>query len=150
MESITEIMDSLDPSKLVPELSSLGSHLHTLAVLAVLAGPLILLVLGLLYLFLPTKEANRKFGFRTYFGMGSVEAWQFAQKIAGYVFGGLGLVLTIIMGIICLQFGSGDSLSMMSTAFNCLIWQFVLVLLAYIGVSVACSVFFDKDGNRKR
>ena len=73
MNKITELMDSMDLSKLVPELGGLMSKASSIAAWAVMIGPLVLLVLGLLYLFKPPAEANHRFGFRTYFGMGALQ-----------------------------------------------------------------------------
>ena len=94
MGVITKIFD-MDLSKLVPAMPVFLGFVRTLLVLAVLAGPVLLTVLGAMYLFKPAPEANFKYGFRTYFGMGSIEAWQFSQKIAGLIFGALGVLLRL-------------------------------------------------------
>ena len=54
-------------------------------------GPVVMLALGLAYLFLAPKEANYYFGYRTYFGMGSVHSWRFTQRLSGIVLSLLGL-----------------------------------------------------------
>ena len=38
--------------------------------------------------------------------MGSVHAWRFTQRIAGMILGGLGLILTVVMGVLSLGFAS--------------------------------------------
>lgn len=149
MEKITAIFEKLDLTKLVPELDGLLSKLQTLASLVILIGPVVMLALGLWYFFLPPKEANHKAGFRTYFGMGSVEAWKFTQKLAGLVLGGLGLVLTIVMGIICAGYGAKDVMSVVQSAFVCLIWQAALALIGCLGVSIVAAIVFDSKGNRR-
>ena len=58
---------------------------------------MLLFLLGLVYLFLTPKEANHYIGYRCYFGMGSVNAWRFTQRLAGIVFGSLGLILGSVM-----------------------------------------------------
>ena len=92
IESIKEIMDGFDPAALLPDLSGLFGSLETVCRVAVMIGPMVLLVMGLAYLFLSPKEANYYFGYRTYFGMGSVHAWRFTQRLAGVVLGGLGRI----------------------------------------------------------
>ena len=73
---------------------------------------LVLLVLGLAYLFLSPREANYYFGYRCYYGMGSIQAWRFTQRIAGMILGGLGLVLTVIMFLVSAGFGGMDTMDM--------------------------------------
>ena len=77
IESIKSLMDGFDPAALLPDLSDLFGSLATLCRFAVMIGPVVLLVLGLAYLFLSPREANYYFGYRCYFGMGSVQAWRF-------------------------------------------------------------------------
>ncbi len=149
MELIRNLFD-MDLSKLVPDLPVFLGLVHTLLVLAVLAGPILMVVLGALYLFKPAPEANYKYGFRTYFGMGSIEAWQFSQKLAGLIFGGLGALLLIIMFIVVLTFIKKDLTQIAGTAIVCLLIQAVLTLAARITVGVMAYKYFDKDGNRKK
>ena len=124
--------------------------LRALLVLAILIGPILLVALGAMYLLRPAPEANFKYGFRTYFGMGSIEAWQFSQKIAGLAFGGLGAVLLLVMFIVVLTFFKKDLFQIANTAIVCLIWQAVLALIARIVVSILCWKYFDRNGDRRR
>ena len=89
--SIKSVMDGFDPASLLPDLSKVFGSLVGVCRVAVMIGPVIALILGLAYLFLAPKEANYYFGYRCYFGMGSVRAWRFTQRIAGMILGGLGL-----------------------------------------------------------
>jgi len=150
MNKITELMDKLDPSKLVPELESLMGKAGSIAGWAVMIGPLLLLALGLLYFFKAPKEANHSFGFRTYFGMGSVEAWRYTQRLAGMILGGLGIILTVIMGIICLTWGGKDTLQILDRAVSCLIWEVVLAAIAWGGIVLHISLRYDKEGNLRK
>ena len=148
MNKITEILNSIDFTKLVPDLDTMLGKLQMAATVAILIGPLILLVLGLIYLLIPPKEANHKAGFRTYFGMGSVEAWLFTQRLAGIVLGALGLVLTVVMLVIYNNLlEATDIMQVALTAGKSLIWQIGLVALAYFGISVTAFVMFDRKGN---
>lgn len=149
MELISKLFD-MDLSKLVPQLPGFLGFVHTLLVLSVLIGPILMVVLGALYLFKPAPEANFKYGFRTYFGMGSIEAWQFSQKIAGLIFGALGALLLIIMFIVVLTFIKKDLFQIAGTAIVCLIIQAVLALAARGAISILCWKYFDKDGNRRK
>lgn len=148
MGLITKLFD-IDLTKLVPEMDTFLGCIKALLVLAVLIGPILLLASGAMYLFKPVPEANFKYGFRTYFGMGSVEAWRFTQRIAGLAFGGLGAVLLLAMLITVFFFGK-DLTRAANIALVCLICQVVLALIARTTVAILAAVYFDKDGNRRR
>ena len=150
MDKITAFFDSIDLTKLIPEMDTLLGKVQTITSLALIIGPVIMLVLGLWYFFLPPKEANHRAGFRTWFGMGSVEAWKFSQKIAGLAYGGLGAILLLVMFIIVLTFFGKDLFQIANSAIICLLWEAGLTLIARITVSIMCYIYFDKDGNRKK
>lgn len=148
--SIKDMMDAFDPASLLPELSDVFGSLSTICRFAVMIGPIVLLVLGLAYLFLSPKEANYYFGYRCYYGMGSVQAWRFTQRLAGVVFGGLGLILTIIMLLISGGFAKMEVTDMVWRAADCLIWQAILVVLATIGINFTAAMRFDRKGEYRK
>ena len=151
MDFISSILDGLDNvGKLVPDLESLLSSIQLWVSVFLLIGPLCMLALGIIYLFLPPKEANHRIGYRTYFGMGSIDAWKQTQKIAGIVYIALGLLLSAVMGIICLTLGNKEGLQIGATALVCLCIQIVAVLLVYLGMFAYTAIAFDKDGNRRK
>ena len=150
IESIKEIMDAFDPATLLPELGDILSLITGVCRIAVLVAPIILLVLGVAYLLFSPKEANYYFGYRCYFGMGSVEAWRFTQRLAGAVLGGLGLILTGVMLVISMGFPGMEAMDMVWKAFWCLIWQGVLALLANAGIWLAAFLRFDARGNLRK
>lgn len=141
---------NLDFSVLVPEISMFLGGMRTLLILAILAGPIAMTVLGYFYLFRPTPEANYRFGFRTYYGMGSIEAWQFSQKIAGLIFGALGAALLLIMLVVILATIKQDLLHLARTAVICLLCQAGLALIARLTVAILAAVFFDGKGNHRK
>ena len=148
--SIKEMMDGFDPAALLPDLSGLFGSLETVCRWAVMIGPIVLLVMGLAYLFLSPKEANYYFGYRTYFGMGSVHAWRFTQRLAGVVLGGLGLILTIVMFFISGSFAGMDVMDMVWKAVTCLLWEAGLTILATLGVNFIVFSGFDRNGELRR
>lgn len=150
IESIKEIMDAFDPAALLPELSDVFGSLATVCRVAVMIGPVILLVLGLAYLFFSPKEANYYFGYRCYYGMGSVQAWRFTQRLAGALYAGLGLVLTLIMLAVSGGFGEMEVTDMVWRAADCLIWQAVLVLLATVTIRVSAAMRFNRKGEYRK
>lgn len=150
IDSVKKFLDGLDPAALLPDLTTVVGRLELVCRIAVLVGPVVLLALGLSYLFLTPKEANYYLGYRCYYGMGSVQAWRFSQRIAGLIFGGLGLVLTVVMFFLSVSFRSNAPMDMAWSAFHCLIWQAVLALLATLAVNLLCVFFFDAKGEPRR
>ena len=148
-EDIKTLMDNFDPASLLPDLSSLAGTVATITRLAVIIGPITLLVLGLLYFFAAPKEANYRFGYRCYFGMGSEEAWRFTQRLAGILWAALGLVLTVLMVIISGGYGSKDISQVISSGFRCLIWQLVLTVISVLAINVVAMIRYDRKGMRR-
>jgi len=150
IDKLVGLVDQLDPTAIVPDLTSVIGWIEAAARLLVVAGPITLLVLGLWYLFAPPKEANHHVGYRFWFGMGSVEAWRFTQRLAGLCWTGLGGLLTLIMGIISLTFNGENADTMISTALSCVIWEAVLIALCCIAIDVLVFLRYDKNGNPKK
>lgn len=149
-DAIKKILDGVDPAEMLPQIDTIFSKIPLLCRICVMAGPVILLILGLCYLFLAPKEANYYFGYRCFFGMGSVHAWRFTQRIAGMVLGGLGLILTLVMFFISLGFGSMEISAMAWLTVKCLIWQAVLVILATLGINGLAMFWFNRRGELRR
>ncbi len=143
--AITSLMDLV-----IPALSALLSDIRTWLNLALLIGPILLLVMGLLYFFLPPKEANHKFGYRTYFGMGSVQAWRFTQWLAGLVWGVLGAGLGIAMTVVCIVNSGAATEAVVGTVLTCLVIQASLTLLGWLGIELTVTILFDKNGKKRR
>jgi len=148
--SIKELMDGFDPASLLPELESIFSTLAAICRAAVLVGPIVLLVLGLAYLFLSPKEANYYFGYRCYYGMGSVQAWRFTQRLAGVVLGGLGLVLTFTMLLLSNGFAGMQAMDMAWRALGCVIWECALTIVAVLSNNGIVTMTFDARGEYRK
>ena len=150
IDSIKSLMDGFDPAAMLPDLGKLFGSLATLCRFAVMIGPVVLLAMGLAYLFLSPREANCYFGYRCYFGMGSVQAWRFTQRVAGMLFGGVGLILTIVMFLISGGFAEMEIVDMVWKAAGCLAWQAVIVLVLTLAVNFLAFFFFDRNGGPRR
>ncbi len=149
MDALKGQLEDFDLQNFLPKLDSVWGTVELLLRLFVLAGPVILLGLGLWYLLLPPKEANHRAGFRTLWGMGSVEAWRFTQKAAGIAFGALGLILTVVMLLITLGFGKLEPEAMIQSAACCILWEIGLVLLATVVLHILAIILFDWKGVRR-
>lgn len=149
IESLKTLLEDFDPAAFLPDLTSLFGKIELILRFLVVTGPVVMLVMGLVYFFLSPKEANHTFGYRTWFGMGSVEAWNFTQKLAGLVWGGLGLILTVVMLLIVNRYRLMDMESMLWSAVRCLLWEAGLALAALLGVNITVTVLFDWNGYRR-
>ena len=132
------------------KLDTIVGKMEFLMRLAVLAGPVLLLLMGLIYLFAAPKEANYYLGYRCYFGMGSVEAWRFTQRIAGLVWSVLGLVLAVVMLLISSGFHGKQVMDMTAQAVKCVMWQVAIIALACLAVNTVVAVLFDREGRPRR
>ena len=141
--------EELDFGALIPPMDTVMGWIELALRVAVMAGPLLMLGFGLLFLLAPPKEANYGLGFRCWWGMASLESWQFTQRVAGMVWAGLGAVLTIVMALISNGFRDLDPVDMAQRAGVCLIWELVLVAIAWIVINVIVIKNFDKDGFRR-
>lgn len=150
IKSIKELMDGFDPATLLPEVDAIVGKVQLICSLAILAAPVIMLLMGLAYLLFAPKEANYYFGYRTAFGMGSVSAWRHTQRVAGLVFGGLGLILTILMLMILLTFSGREAMDMVWLAVKCLLWEGALGLAAILSINSLAMYTYDYNGNRRR
>ena len=135
---------------LIPSLDSLLGKLDLLSRILVMAGPLALPGLGLYYFLLPPKEANHSAGYRFRYGMRKIKVWLFMQRIAGMVYSLVGLVLTIVMAIICIRFGSMGAEEMLWSAVKCILWELGVIAVATLGINVTVVVFYDSEGNSRK
>lgn len=149
MEAIKSLFSDFNLENLIPDLSTVLGWVELLVRICVMAGPLLLLGFGLLYLLAPPKEANYGLGFRCWWGMASLEAWQYTQRLAGLIWAPLGMVLTIVMALICNGFHNLAPMDMVWTAVWCLVAELVLTGASCVAVNVMVIRTFDKDGYRR-
>lgn len=149
VEDIKQLMDGFDPAALLPDLTTVAGKMELICRIAVMLGPILLLTMGLIYYFLAPKEANHYLGFRCYFGMGSVEAWRFTQKLAGLVWSGLGLILTVVMLFSTMGLRKLPIVDQVWRSIKCLGWEAGLILAAVAFVHIMAAIYFDKNGVRR-
>ena len=147
MEKITELLNNFSLEKYVPKLDTLTGWVQWLISLAVRVGPICILILGLIYLLIPPKEANWKAGFRTYFGMGSVMAWNFTQRVAGVLMVPIGILLTIIAYANTSKFPAYDLMTVAQKAFGLVRFQVICALIIYVFMFVLTAVMFNRKGD---
>ena len=150
IDSIKGLLDGFDPAALLPDLSKVFDSLAPLCRIAVMIGPLVLLALGLSYLFLTPKEANYYVGYRCYFGMGSEYAWRFTQRLAGFLFAGVGLVLSIVMFAVSVSFSYMQLPDMVWKAASCLVVELAAAVLLILIVNLSAMYHFDRKGKHRK
>ena len=150
VESIKALLDGIDPAALLPDLSKVFDSLVPICRFAVMAGPVVLLLLGLSYLILSPKEANYYLGYRCYFGMGSEYAWRFTQRLAGWLFTAVGLVLTVVMFTISVSFPGMALTDMVWRAVSCLLVELAASVLLILTVNLSAAFRFDRKGRHRK
>jgi len=147
MEKIVELLNNFDNlGKFVPELDKVMDLVQKLTSLAVRVGPLCILVLGLIYLLIPPKEANYKAGYRTFFGMGSLGAWHFTQFVSGVIMTLIGLILNFKAAHTAKSFAGMDPDAMIDAAFSTIKGQVICAIVIYVFMFVVTAVMFTVKG----
>ncbi len=149
IENIKQIMDDLDLMALFPKLDSVLDFAAALARWSILIGPVLMLIFGLVYWFASPKEANYALGYRFRWGMGSVRAWQFMQRLAGIVWTALGGVLTLVMLVLCVLYAKLPLDELLMKAVWCLVWQAGLMLLGIAAIDLTVFLLYDLEGKRR-
>ena len=150
IEDLKSLMDAFDPAALLPELNGILDTVLYAVRIATLVGPAVLLLLGLGYLIFAPKEANYYFGYRCIFGMGSVEAWRFTQRLAGIVWSVLGLVLTGAMLLLTNGFAELDVYDAVWAAVRYVLWEVGLVAVSCLAINGVVMSRFTYDGDRRK
>jgi len=150
MDALKSLFEGFDFAAFVPEVDTVLGWVELICRLAVMVGPLVLLGFGLVYLLAPPKEANHSVGYRFWWSMASLEAWQFTQRLAGMIWSALGLILTIVMALICNGFRGMEPMDMVWSAVVCLLWELGLAAAACLAVNITVIVLFDRNGFRRK
>lgn len=150
MEVIQTLLSDFDPGTLLPELDTMPGKIALLARIVIMAGPVILSVLGLWYLILPPKEANHSVGYRFFWGMSSVESWRFTQKVAGATWAVLGIVLSLIMYVISGGFGKMEMMDILWRCVECIFWEMGLIAVSCLAIDLIVVFTFNSKGIRRR
>lgn len=149
IEQMKQLVNEFDFANFIPAVDSVLGWIELLVRLFVMAAPVCILVFGLWFLFLPPKEANHRAGYRTYFGMGSVEAWRFTQFLAGIIWSAVGLILSVVMLLVTNGYREMDMMDMVNNAIVCVLWEIGCIVLCCLGINITALVVFDRKGVRR-
>ncbi len=150
IDDLKSLMDGFDPASLIPDLDAVVQWVADAMGILIVIGPALMLAMGVLYLLAAPKEANYYLGYRCYHGMGSVEAWRFTQRLAGIVWGGLGLVLLIVMLVIRVGYKELAPSDIIWSAAKAVLWQAGLALLSVLCINSVVTANFTASGDYRR
>ena len=150
IEDFKGLMDGFDPASMLPELDTVLGGLAPVCRVVVLVGPVLMLLFGLLYVFAAPKEANYHFGYRCYYGMGSVEAWRYTQKLAGIVFAALGLILLVAMLLISGSFPQMETMELLWRTVYVLAAQAILLGVSCLAINTVAALRFGRKGLERK
>lgn len=147
---VINFLKDFDLAALLPSLDAFEGTAKFLLWILMAVGPVLMLLLGVMYYAKPPAEANFSWGFRTYFGMSSVAVWRYTQRIAGMcwiVLGGAMAAVALFLGFLFLPLHAG-------AAAVIAIWvvsiELILVILSWIGINIMVLKHYDKDGNLRQ
>jgi hypothetical protein len=150
IEDLKSLMDAFDPAALLPEMNGVLDVILYAVRIATLLGPAVLFLLGVGYLIFAPKEANYYFGYRCTFGMGSVEAWRYTQRLAGLAWSVLGLILTGAMVLLTNGFADMDVYDAVWTAAKYVLWEVVIVALSCLCINTIVMSRFTYNGDYRK
>ena len=136
MDRLLSLFKDFDIANVLPEADVFLRQMRLNLALILLIGPILLLLLGAWYYFLPRQEVGDPLGFRGLFRISGQKAWLQAQRLAGLGYGILGAALFVVFGIMSLFFGAMLPDAIANTVFVCVIIELILTLIVWIGIQL--------------
>ena len=146
ISKITAWLNEFDFAKILPELGPILEKMTGWVRLALFVGPILLLVLGLWYFFVPPKEANRLMGYQAFFGMGSAKAWRVTQYISGAVWCIMGLVLLLLMASVSKTTQDMEFMDLTIAVIKQLLIQAIAVFALHLVLQFVIGLYFTFSG----
>ncbi len=142
--------DDFGIGDMLPEMGGFLGDIRFYLCLFLLLVPILMVAMGALRFFRPTRKVNRSVGYRTYFGMGSTYAWRVTQFVSGAVFMGVGGLLLLLAIIQCIIMASQDLPEAVSSVYSRLIIEGVLLVVSIVAVELVIFLQFDRKGNLRK
>ena len=146
---VKKLLGGFKFSKLLPPLGPTLEWISSVTRILMLLGPFVILGMGLYYFLNAPKEANYRSGYRCHWGMGSVEAWRFTQRLAGAVWTLLGLGLAIWMAIANGSMAELSQMDRMIKIAGMIGWQAVALLVSRLAIGLVVFARYDNKGQRR-
>lgn len=111
--------------------------------------PLLMLIIGIVFIVRPPKNINTIYGYRTHRSMINLDTWAFAHKYCGKIWIVIGSIMLPICLVIMLLIMKEDSsiVGLLGTFLT--IIEIVPLIYSINPVEKALNKNFDEDGNRK-
>ena len=150
MDDILSLLQDFDVSNFLPGPNKFMNSLESWARLLVLAGPLVLLCMGLWRYCTPPKKPSERISWFRYWGFGSKEAWWYARRLSIVAYQFLGGSLTVLMFIISLFFNGEKAMDMMTAAMLCIALEILALLGVWVYIYIQVKKTFSKKPRRKK
>ena len=111
--------------------------------------PVIVLLVGLLFLKVKIKDVNSVLGYRTSMSMKNQDTWDFANSYFPkvWIILSIGMIIVTLLLWLILNKQSESVVERAATAITLV--QTALMVLSIVPCEIALRKNFDKDGNRK-
>lgn len=150
MDFLKSLISDFDLMSILPDLADVMEWIIKGVNIALIAGPVLLAVLGLWYLLLPAREANHFVGYRFFWGMGSVKSWKFTQRFAGAVWLILGSLMAYKAYTNRAEYASLEAIEMMYVAIELILKQVAIVVVSCLAINVVIFIIFNFKGNVRK
>ena len=111
--------------------------------------PLIMLLIGIIFLKKAPNKINPVYGYRSRRSMKSIETWKFAHFLCGkiWLYSGIVMLLLTILAMLLVLNKSQDTIGLVGTI--TLYVQLAVIVFSIIPIEIALKRTFDENGNRK-
>lgn len=150
MDFLKSLISDFDLMSILPDLADVMEWIIKGVNIALIAGPVLLAVLGLWYLLLPAREANHSVGYRFFWGMGSVKSWKFTQRFAGAVWLVLGSVMAFNAYNNRAEYETLEAIEMMYVAIELILKQVAVVVISCLAINLIVFIIFNFKGNVRK
>ncbi|MBR5529789.1 MAG: SdpI family protein [Oscillospiraceae bacterium] len=132
MDALFSALKEFDFDKMLPELGAYVSGLKFWSWVLMMVGPVLLLVLGVLYLKCPPKDSSCKWAFSNKKTRENPDLWDKAHKLGGKIWLALGAVLCVVGIVLGLLFLAFDALTAATFAVWVIGIELVLIIASRI------------------
>lgn len=150
MSDILSLLQDFDVANFLPAPDKFLTGLTGWIRVILLAGPLLLLGIGLWDRYVSPKQHGSRLCFPMWVNVTGKKAWAYAQRLCNVTCLLLGGGLSVLMLIISLFFSGERGLAMIYVALVCMIIEFILVLIAWIGINILVGKAYGKNGNLRK
>lgn len=132
MKALLSSLMDIDFTKIVPEIGAFVGWVKFFLIVAMLIGPVVMLITGAVWVWRPSKEPTYRRGYQHKCIMENTENWLYAQRFAGLIRTVLGGAMTVVAGIVALITALISETALATAAVIFLLVEIILVVIATI------------------